>query len=184
MAHSIFVTTLQTAARAARAAGNPLQFLNQLESGHANWHGRTFGARALGFLTFHWTVIKYFRSAGCPTLWSGGVRPFREVDFAGFGWPYDVTARAANGNFQSLADFSRAIETWHNEAHMAVGMAFNIANDMMDPRVNIYYREFWRLHYFINGRYLAELRRYDAKGGPVAKIERLEATHHARLNEV
>ncbi len=184
MAHSLILTTLESASDEARDAGNPIRFLNRLESLHANWHARSFTRRGLGFLSFHWYVLEHFRRARCPNLWTGGVRPFRPTDFATFGWPYDVTARARASDIQSLADCSQAIEVWHNDAHMAVGMAFGIENDMMDPRVNIYYREFWRLHYFINRRFLRELRRYYATGSSRRKIEQLDSDHHDRLHEV
>lgn len=184
MAHSVLVNTLRTAANSARNAGNPMLFLNELESMHVNWHSRTFNARRLGFLSFHWYVIEAFKRARCPRLWSGGVRAFRNADFNAFGWPYSVTTRASAGDFNSLADFSLAMESWHNDAHMAVGTAFGIANDMMNPGVNIYYREFWRLHYFINGKFLTELRRYDPAGTAKRKIERLETDHHHEMHRI
>ncbi len=67
---------------------------------------------------------------------------------------------------------------------MAVGDAFGITNDMMNPRVNIYYREFWRLHYFINDKFLEELRRYDPAGSVTQKIGRLEQNQHANLYRI
>ena len=57
---------------------------------------------------------------------------------------------------------------------MAIGMDIGRADEMMDPALNIYLREFWRLHYFINARFLPELRRYDTSGTARAKIERSE----------
>lgn len=181
MAHSIIESVLNSAANDARSAGNPMLFLNRLEPMHDNWHRRTFSARGLGFLTFHWRVIEAFKQARGPSLWGSGVRPYTTANFASFGWPYNVTVRARAGDIGSLATFSNAMETWHNDAHMAVGEASGIGNDMMDPRVNIYYREFWRLHYFINDRFTAELRRYDAGGSVVQKMNRLEQNQHANL---
>ena len=87
-------------------------------------------------------------------------------------------------NVASLAGFSQAIEGWHGQAHMAVGMAIGRETEMMDPTQNIYLREFWRLHYFINGRFLPELRRYDTSGTARAKIERLGTEHHAELGQI
>ena len=184
MAHTILVDTLKTDADAAHTSGNPILFLNRLESVHPNWHGRTFNARGLGFLSFHWHVIEAFKRAGCSALWTGGIRAFRNTDFTSFGWSYNVTTRARADDINSLADFSLAIETWHGDAHMAVGTAFGIADDMMNPRVNIYYREFWRLHYFINDRFLRELRRYDSSGTVMKKIERLETDQHANVHRI
>ena len=184
MAHSVLVDSLKTAANSARSQGNPLFFLNKLESIHANWHSRTFTARRLGFLIFHWQVIEFFKLARCPQLWSGGIRPFRSADFTNFGSSYPVTVRAKPADINSLANFSIAVETWHNDAHMAVGMAFNIENDMMNPSVNIYYREFWRLHYFINDKFLQELRRYDSAGSVTKKIDLIEANQHPELHRI
>jgi len=181
LAHSILENALDAAATQARNNGNPILFLNRLEPIHANWHNRSFNMRGLGFLSFHWFVIQAFQRARCPSLWAGGIRPFRTVDFTNFGWRYNVTVRARLMDIDSLANFSRAVETWHNDAHMAVGQAFGIENDMMNPRVNIYYREFWRLHYFIDDRFVAELRRYDTAGSVAQKIERLEQNQHANL---
>ncbi len=184
MAHTLLTASLESAADSALDAGNPMLFLNRLEPIHQNWHQRTFNARRLGFLVFHWTVIEEFKRAKCASLWTGGVRPFRPKDFTDFGWSYNVAARASNGDIDSLADFSLAIESWHNDAHMAVGTAFVIEDDMMNPRVNIYYREFWRLHYFINARFIRELRRYDPTGSVVKKIERLENNQHTNLHRI
>lgn len=184
MAHTILENNLNTAAADARNSGNPLLFLNRLEPIHDNWHRRTFSARGLGFLSFHWFVIEAFKRARCPSLWAGGIRPFRAVDFTNFGWSYNVTARAQANDIDSLAGVSLAIESWHNDAHMAVGEAFGIANDMMNPRVNIYYREFWRLHYFINDKFLAQLRRYDSGGTDNQKMGRLEQNQHGNLYRI
>jgi hypothetical protein len=97
---------------------------------------------------------------------------------------HSVTVRARASDINSLANFSVGIESWHNDAHMAVGEAFGIEDDMMNPRVNIYYREFWRLHYFINDRFLAELRRYDSSGTVTQKMNRLEQNQHNNLYRI
>ena len=184
MAHSMLRASLKAAADAARSAANPMVFLNRLESIHPAWHLRTFASRRYGFLTFHWVVIQEFKRAGCPSLWPGGIRAFTVADFSTFGWPYSVASHAQAGNFASLAAFSSEMESWHNDAHMAVGMYFNIEDEMMDPAQNIYRPQFWRLHYFINGKFLPELRRYDAAGSARAKISRLETTQHANLYRI
>ena len=184
MSHSLLVSALESAAQDVRASGNPMLFLNRLESTHPNWHNRTYQARGMGFLSFHWQVVQSFKDARCPSLWSNGVKPFTTSDFKKFGWPYSVTARARAGDFQSLADFSIATENWHNDAHMAVGRAFGIENEMMDPAANIYYREFWRLHDFINSKLRVELRRYDSAGSEAQKIDRLETAHHSTLFKI
>lgn len=184
MAHSILESSLSAAATDAKNSGNPILFLNRFEPMHFNWHSRTFSARGLGFLTYHWFVIENFKRAGGPSLWSGGIRAFRPADFTNFGWSYNVTSSATAGDIDSLAAFSVAIEGWHNDAHMAVGEAFGIAMDMMDPRANIYYREFWRLHYFINGKFLTQLRRYDSTGTVNQKMARLKQNQHTNLHRI
>jgi hypothetical protein len=184
MAHSMLEASLQAASKSALDAGNPMLFLNRLEAIHNNWHRRTFSARRLGFLVFHWTVIEEFKRAKSPSIWRGGIRPFRPKDFTDFGWSYNVSTRASNQDINSLADFSGEIESWHNEAHMAVGMSFGIESELMDPEVNIYYQQFWRLHYFINARFLRELRRYDPTGSAIKKIDRLENNQHINLYRI
>ena len=184
MAHSILEQNLKDAAKNAKNSGNPMLFLNRLEAIHPNWHNRTFAARGLGFLTFHWWVIETFKDARCPSLWTGGIHAFSAANVTSFGWPYNVTVRANAGDIASLADFSLAMERWHNDAHMAVGDAFGITNDMMNPAANSYYREFWRLHYFINGKFLAQLRRYDSSGSVSQKIARLEQNQHSNLYRI
>lgn len=184
MAHSFLITALETARREALQSRDALRFLSRLESIHLGWHQTALAARSLGFLSFHWYVIDEFKRSKGPQLWPGGVRPFTRGDFRRFGWPYDVTLRARDGDFASLAGFSLAIERWHGQAHMAVGMAIGQEDEMMAPAQNIYLREFWRLHYFINGRLLPELRRYDKSGTARAKIERLATEHHAELGQI
>ena len=184
MAHSFLITALETARREAIQSRDAMRFLSRLEAIHPGWHQTPFAARSLGFLTFHWYVVDEFKKAKAPKLWSDGVRPFTRADFRRFGWPYDVTSRAKDGDFESLASFSSAIERWHNQAHMAVGMSIGRDVEMMDPAQNIYLREFWRLHYFINARFLSELRRYDSSGNARAKITRLGTDHHAALGQI
>ena len=184
MAHSFLITALDNARREATQSRDPLRFLSRLESIHPGWHQTPFTARSLGFFSFHWYVIDAFKKAKGPQLWSGGVRAFTRANFRTFGWPYDVTLRAKDGDIASLAAFSQAVERWHGQAHMAVGMAIGRETEMMDPAQNIYLREFWRLHYFINGRFLPELRRYDTSGTARAKIERLGTEHHAELGQI
>ena len=184
MAHSFLVTALNAARRDATQSRDALRFLSRLESIHVSWHQTPFTARSLGFLSFNWYVINEFKKANGPQLWPGGVRAFTRGDFRRFGWPYDVTLKAKAGDVTSLAAFSLAIERWHGQAHMAVGMAIGRETEMMDPAQNIYLNEFWRLHYFINARFLPELRRYDKSGTAQAKSERLGTEHHAELGQV
>ena len=184
MAHSMLSTSLKSAADRALEVRDPMAFLGRLEAIHLNWHNRTFSTRRLGFLVFHWTVIEEFKRARGPAIWTGGIRPFRPQDFTSFGWSYNVTERAQKQDIDSLVNFSTAIESWHNDAHMAVGMAFGNENDMMNPQANIYLQQFWRLHYFINTKFLRELRRYDPAGTVLKKIDRLEDDQHINLHRI
>ena len=158
MAHSFTVTALAQIAQAARTDHDPMEFLDDLSPIHVGWHRTTFAARRIGFLLFHHYVIASFKRARGPSIWANGVRPFSRADFAQFGHPYDVQSPVHQGDLDSLAACSLAIEGWHNEAHMAVGMAIGKSAQMMDPARNIDLREFWRLHYFIEARLLVALR--------------------------
>ena len=148
------------------------------------WHRQSPLARTLGFLLFHWNVIENFRRAGGPRIWAGGLRPFSGSDFTNFGWPYTVAERATPGNVDSLADFSRAIEGWHGDAHMAIGMATGTEQQMMDPGQNIFLLNFWRLHYFINDRFLEQLDNYYGQGAALQQVQRLQRRHHRDVSRI
>jgi hypothetical protein len=159
-----------------------MYYLQQLSPIHVRWHMQSKSTRTLGFLVFHWHVIDALKTAGVPKLWPGKLKPFSLGDFTGFGWPYNVTLQAQSGDFDSLANFSTAIETWHNEAHMAIGMATN--TPMMDPGQNVFYLPFWRLHYFINERFLEELGHFDGLGTAVKQVKRLERKAHSAVGQI
>ena len=184
MAHSFFITALENARREALQSHDAVRFLSRLESIHPAWHQTPFVARSLGFLSFHWYLGEEFKKAKGPQLWPGGIKPFTRADFKRVGWPYNVTLRAKNDDVASLAAFSLAIEKWHNQAHMAIGMDIRREDEMMNPALNIYLREFWRLHYFINARFLPELRKYDTSGTARTKIERLGTQHEPELGRI
>jgi len=140
-------------------------------------------ARPLGFLLYHWHVIRAFETAGGPRFVGGGsIAPYTPANFAAFGWPYNVTAETSAGDVDSLADFSFEIEMWHNDAHMAIGMATE--TPMMDPEENIWYLPFWRLHYFIDARFIQQLRRFDTRGTVRRKIRRLVARQHSDVARI
>jgi hypothetical protein len=184
MAHNFTLSALSQIGSAARSDHNPIEFLDGLSPIHVGWHRTTFHARRIGFLLFHHHVIVSFKRARGPSIWADSVRPFRQSDFTRFGHPYDVRSSIREGDLNSLAAFSLAIEGWHNEAHMAVGMAIGKSSQMMDPARNIYLREFWRLHYFIEARFLVALSRLDRAGSTSAKIARLEEGDHSRIGEI
>jgi hypothetical protein len=93
------------------------------------------------------------------------------------------------GDLRGLADYSLALERWHNvEGHMVVGMVTGRGEDMMNPLVNIFFPEFWRLHYFINERFEEQLATYAQSAHPDLGlttphgiIDHIEQSHHAVL---
>lgn len=112
----------------------------------------------------------------------GGVTAYTPAQFTAFGHSYDVAAKASKGNLDSLAAFSHDIEGWHNEAHMAIGMATGV--DMMDARTNITHVEFWRLHYFINAKFFQQLQRYDPSGSNAKRVANIELLHHSDVGRI
>jgi hypothetical protein len=184
MSHSFTVTTLNSIGSESRRRGDPLYYLNRLSPIHVRWHMGTFNTRTVGFLAFHWHVIENLKKSNGETIWQGGVTPFTGGDFTRFGHSYNVTTVAQRGDINTLANFSRAMESWHNEAHMAVGMADHNMGTMMDPARNIYLRDFWRLHYFINDRFLEQLTNYDPTGSVQSRINRIERNQHADVGRI
>jgi hypothetical protein len=82
-----------------------------------------------------------------------------------------------------LADFSDSIESWHNNAHMRIGMA--TGTPMMDPRQNIFFRPFWQLHLYIEGMFQTVLQQYANSQHPNQFVDvnaiagHLEVSHHS-----
>jgi hypothetical protein len=182
MAHTFTITALNRIGAEARRRRDPMYFIREFGPMHLRWHMLAFPARPLGFLLYHWHVIQNFKKARGPQLWPGGVRPFTTADFANFGWPYQVTTTATDGDIESLAAFSLDIERWHNDAHMAIGMA--TGTPMMDPEENIRYLPFWRLHYFIDARFLDQLDNYDGRGSVARQIRRVERRRHSDVGRI
>ena len=147
-------------------------FLNGLAEIHFDWHTTR---RTHGFMLFHADVVGRFKAVGGPGRF-GGVTPFTRGELASFDAPYEVTTTASQADPASLRRFSREVETWHNNAHMAVEMALGV--DMMNPKTNIYVEEFWKLHYFIQARFAAELRRFRPGVKQPTVIARIEDRHH------
>ncbi len=147
-----FITQLDTISTPGTSA---TQFLKKLGPIHNNWHGAHNGGTAqTGFLLFHWELIKRFKAVGGPAHF-GGVTPFTTQQLAGFNATYDVTAAVHKGDVPSLENFSSDLEMWHNNAHMAIGMA--IHKNLMNPKTNVKLVQFWQLHYFINDRFEQKL---------------------------
>jgi hypothetical protein len=183
MAHTFTTIALSRLGREARRRDDPSYFLDRFGPMHRRWHSLSSNARPLGFLLYHWHVIQAFKIAGGPRFVGGGsITPYTPANFAAFGWPYNVTAQASAGDVDSLANFSFEIEMWHNDAHMAIGMATD--TPMMDPEENIWYLPFWRLHYFIDARFIQQLRRFDTRGTVRRRVRRLVARQHSDVARI
>ena len=181
MSHSPTTRAIDRYASDAIKQKDPLVFLKEFGPLHKRWHTTSL-RNNLGFLLFHWHVVTAFKKCHADQIWSGGVQPFSSVDWNRFSWPYNLSTSVNAGDFDSLAAFSSAIEGWHNEAHMAVETV--TGQNMMDPATNILLRDFWRLHYFVDARFLEALTAFDAKGSVTQRILRLEKKYDSRLGEV
>lgn len=149
----------------ANSAGDWRAFIRRLGPLHAQWHTEhNSGQATLGFLLFHWELIQRFKKVGADQGLGGlsGIQPYTEAQLANFSAPYNVTDVVAKGDVTSFESFSGDLEAWHNDAHMQVGMA--TGHNLMNPRTNVRRPEFWRLHYFINDRFEAQLTTF--AGGP------------------
>lgn len=163
------------AMQAPRGAARVDRFLTLLGPVHNTWHTTR---HTYGFLLFHWDLINCFKAVGGPASF-GGITAFTNADFRAFGMPYSVRVAVARGDINALESFSLAIERWHGAAHMAVGQAEGV--DMMNPLTNIRLKQFWRLHYFINGKFEGKLRAYRQRTNQdaAAVIAGIEASNHA-----
>ena len=151
-------------------------FIRQLGPVHAQWHAEHNNLAhpaTPGFLLFHWELIERFRAVGADKGLGGlnGIKPYTEPQLANFGAAYTVLDSVSKGDVGELESFSGDLEAWHNDAHMAIGMA--TGRNLMNPRTNVRLREFWRLHYFINDRFEEQLANYsdDAVAATVASLE-------------
>ena len=122
MAHTPTTGAINYYASDAIKQKDPLLFLHKFGPLHNRWHTTSL-RNNLGFLLFHWHVVTAFKKCHADQVWPSGVQPFTLADWNQFGWPYNPTSNVTTGNFDSLAAFSSAIESWHNEAHMAVETA-------------------------------------------------------------
>jgi hypothetical protein len=61
-------------------------------------------------------------------------------------------------NLNALQDFSARIESWHNESHHILERATSVP--MMDAARNIFFTEFWNLHFLINEAFEVEMYYY------------------------
>ena len=184
--HSATINSLQGFKDEAQNDGNPRVFLERLSPLHVNWHNQPSASRRIGFLIFHWHVVAHFKELGLVD--NMGVNPIYTVAVFSPGGAYSeadfndaMTGVSASQSLQGLADFSRAIEGWHNEAHMVI--ADKTGNPLMDPGRNVFYRRFWRLHLFIDQRFESEMTSYAQAAHPqlttsAQVIDHLENSHH------
>jgi len=160
------------------AAGTPWKtFLKKLGPIHAQWHTEhNLGTGDIGFLLFHWELVKRFKKVGADVGvgGAGGIQPFSLLQLQNDNATYTVTNTVSQGDMPGLEDFSLELEAWHNDAHMNIGMV--IHKNLMNPRTNIKIPEFWRLHYFINDRFEEQLKKFGAPGStPGGLVATLEA---------
>jgi hypothetical protein len=179
--HTPTIALINSYAKDALTQKNPLLFLQDLGPLHKRWHTTSL-RNNIGFFLFHWHLVAALKKCHADKLWPGGVHPFTLTNWTSFNWPYNVANNVVSGDLNSLATFSTNVENWHNEAHMAVQMA--TGENLMDPLTNILLRNFWRLHYFINARFLEALSAYDSAGTATKKIDRLEKNHESRLGDI
>lgn len=186
--HSATLTRLQQFEDSAQDAGLPRRYLRLLSPFHFQWHSV---ARRVGFLLFHWHCIDHFRNLGLDQAMD--VEAYRAADFepggqfAGAGWSEPMGGLGNATSLQELADYSTAIEGWHNEAHMIIGDATGL--DMMDARANVFFPEFWRLHFFINERFEEQLVSYGdsvhpGTGAAAELVAHIESQHPAAVARV
>jgi hypothetical protein len=175
---------LADAEAAARAADDPIVYLDRLRAIHKDWHSSS--PHSIGFLTFHYWVLKHFVALGLdrklgdrdynnpmseiiPTRLVG-VRQYHPDDFAngghiGGGVPPALAMHVSTAD--DLMVFSHAFEDWHNFAHWHIGQATD-CHQMMEPTLNIYMPPFWKLHFFINNNFIGKLLGYALAEGLIS----------------
>jgi hypothetical protein len=186
--HSFTLDQLQSFDEQARQQDNPHLYLQLLSPLHDQWHRV---ARRVGFLLFHWHVVGHYRALGLDQQM--GVTGYAASDFdpggdfAQAGWTASMGSVGDSQSLDELIDYSRAIEGWHNEAHMVVGMVSGV--DLMNPLTNVFLPQFWNLHLFINARFDEQLASYAQAvhpelQGPDAIVEHVEAEHPAVITRI
>jgi len=158
-----------------------IQFLKKLGPIHSQWHqAHNNGTSSIGFLLFHWELVKRFKAVGGPVHF-GDVVAFTTSQLASYNAQYDVTEVVRQADAASLEEFSSEIEGWHNNAHMAIGMFFH--KNLMNPKTNVRLVQFWQLHYFINDRFEEKLGdfRSGASNSIPAVVAQLESSNAVSL---
>ncbi|SFM95595.1 hypothetical protein [Nitrosomonas communis] len=178
MAHSQFRNRL--IALANDTSENPTGFLEGLSDIHFDWHDEL--PPTYGFLLFHHRVVRYFNSIVNSRL-QPQISAFTPSDLQGMG-VQPFTANLGNiDTLGELANFSSSIQSWHNNAHGLIGSATQ--TPMMDPRQNIFFQPFWRLHLYIDGLFQTVLQQYGDRQHSSQFIDspavagHLEVSHHS-----
>jgi len=148
-------------------ARNPRLFLDRFSPFHARFHMQNI--RDLGFLTFHWCVIYYFRIIGLDRAMN--IMPYTINDFSTGGRFFTGNSFCSNWlssapsprSVNDLILYSWQLELCHNDWHMAIET--RTGTPMMDPYVNIYYPAFWNLHFFLNLAFEDQLNQYKSNIG-------------------
>ena len=146
---------------ASSSSNDPGGFLEGLSPIHDAWHRE--GLRTYGFLLFHNRVVRYFNLIVGPAL-SQPVEAYTPEDFNDLGVPPFNADTSRVDTLAEMVTFSDGIENWHNGAHG--GIAAATGTPMMDPRQNIFFLPFWRLHLFIDDRFVDVLRQYATRAHP------------------
>jgi hypothetical protein len=183
MAHATIRNQLITLAN--NTATNPRGYLDGLSPIHTNWHGPA--PRTYGFLLFHFRVVRDFRNIVNSTL-AVPVTPYTPAELAAMGVVGVPPATAGVNTLAELRTFSQGIEAWHNAAHGQIAMA--TGTPLMDPAQNIYYRPFWRLHFYIDDLFRIVLQQYgnSAHAGmflnTAAIASHIEVSHHTYVRRI
>lgn len=159
---------------------DPGGFLEDLSDVHFDWH--TEFTRTYGFLLFHHRVVGFFQSIVNGPL-QLGIAPYADGDFQGMGiQPFDAGLATDVDTLEELAAFSSTLESWHNTTHG--GLATQTGTPMMDPRRNIFFVAFWRLHLYIDALFEQVLTQYGNRVHPgqfvidEAVASHVEVAHH------
>jgi hypothetical protein len=187
--HSATLDRLDQYEREAKRRRKPRLYLRRLSPIHLRWHMQR--VRRVGFLLFHWHVIEHFTAVRLNRAM--GVRANTKADFNPGGrfkaarWDASMRDVPDSATISDLVDYSRAIEGWHNEAHMVIGEVTGL--DMMDARANVFFPEFWELHFFINARFEEQLALYAKSSGlrkrtAAAVVKRIEEEHPATVGRI
>ena len=166
-------------------SANPAGFLEGLSDIHEDWHQQF--VRTYGFLLFHFRVVRYFNSIVNPAL-NPGIEAYTKADFVEMGYDEFEGSAAGVDTLGELANFSTAFENWHNTAHLRIEA--DTGAPMMDARVNILYRAFWRLHYYVDDKFKVVLQQYgdSVHQGQFLNLEaiaaHIEIAHHSRVPSI